>query len=98
MGSVKIKVKMAFGNADEVYVTIKTAKESEVCHLGINPFVCGVVNVDFDFGFFGKFIGDVNSPGGITAVVLCNFFSVYKNSCGSNFPCRRRRYCYPPYA
>ena len=58
-----IKVEMRLAYANKIYVTVKTAVEGEVCHLGVNLLVGSVVNYDRDLGLVADLVGDVDAPG-----------------------------------
>ena len=80
--AVIIKVKVCFVYANEVYVSVKTAVEGKVSHLRINGLVGGVVNNNSNVGLIGKLVGKIDSPGGITAVVVSNLLACYVYVCG----------------
>ena len=74
-----IKVKVALGNADEVHIAVHSAVEGKVRHLGINSVIGGVVNGDNKKVLLFHSLGEVNSPGRITAIVMSKRFAVEVN-------------------
>ena len=79
--AVIVKIKMALACANEIYISVQTAIEGKVCHLGINSVVCGVVHNDNEQVFILKTACQVNAPGGITAVVMLKALAVEINIC-----------------
>ena len=77
--TVVIKVKVSLVYSNEVYVTVDTAVKGEVCHLGVNGLVDGVFNNDCDLGLVSDLFCDVNSPGGVTAIVVSELFAANVN-------------------
>ena len=77
--AVVVKVEVRLVNSNEVYVTVDTTVEGEVCHLGVNGFVYGVFNNNSDFGLVCYLFGDVYSPGGVTAIMVREFFAANVN-------------------
>ena len=77
--AVIIKIKMRAADANEIHVTVKTAVESEIGHLGIDGVVCRVIHDHTDHRLVGKLFGDVDTPGGIAAIVMRNVCSVQIN-------------------
>ena len=82
LAAVVLKVKVRLADADNAYVTVKTAVEGEVCNLGINGLVRLVVYSDCKGCLLADLAGKVNSPGGITAVVVCKLLTVNVHVCG----------------
>ena len=80
--AVVIKVKMSLVDTNEVYVTVKTAVEGEVRHLGVNGLIGSVINNNCDLGRIGDLLGDVYSPGRITAVVVRELLAANVNVSG----------------
>ena len=77
--AVVVKIEVGLAGGDEVYVTVKTAVEGEVCHLGVDGFVGSVVYYDSDLGIIGDLIGEVNAPGGVTAIVVSELLAANVN-------------------
>ena len=73
---------MCLVRADDVYVTVKTAVEGEVCDLGVNSVVGCIVNGDNEKVVILECLGYVNSPGGVTAVVVREKLAVKVSVCG----------------
>jgi hypothetical protein len=72
-----IEVEVGFSNGNDVYVTVKTAVEGEVCHLGINGLVGSIVNNDSKGVVTAyKIVGKINSPGGVTAIVVAKVLAI----------------------
>ena len=74
-----IKVKVALGNADKVHIAVHSAVEGKVSHLGINFIIGGVVNGDNKKVLLCHSPGEVNSPCGVSAVVMSKRFAVEIN-------------------
>ena len=80
--AVVIQVEMRLVDANQIYVTVKTAVEGEIRHLRINAVVGSVVNDDRDLGLVGKLFGNVYSPGRVTAVVVSKLLAANVYVCG----------------
>jgi hypothetical protein len=70
------KIEVVLVYADKVYVTVKTAVEGKVRHLGINLFVRRVVNGYKEDVLIRKRVGKLYPEGGITAVVVSKLLAV----------------------
>ena len=76
-GSAEIvKVEVALAYAKDVYVSVKTAVEGKVCHLGIYSVVGSIINCDNKKGFILKRICNINSPCRVTAIVVSKLLTV----------------------
>jgi hypothetical protein len=75
--TVVVEIKMGGAYCNEIYITVQTAVEGEVCHLGIYLLVGCVVNYDSNLALVTKAVGEVDSPGGVTAVVMSLVLTVY---------------------
>ena len=74
--AVVVKVEVSVVYCNQVNITVKSAVESEVCHLWVNNFVRGVVHYNCNFATFAKGIGQVNTPCGVTTVVMRFVFAI----------------------
>ena len=76
-------------DTNKVYVTIYATIEGEVCHLRIDCFIDGVFNKNRDFCFIGESIGDIHSPCGVSAIMMCKLVAVdiyvSRSICASKF-------------
>ena len=75
-GAVVVEIKVGVCYADDIYVSVKTAIEGEVRHLGINSLVRRVINRDSKERLVCEAIGEIDSPCGITAVVVSELLAV----------------------
>ena len=80
--AVVVEIKVGVCNCYEIYVTVKTAVEGEVCHLRIYLLVRGVVHYDSYLALISEALGEVNSPGGVSAVVMSLVLTVNVYVCG----------------
>jgi hypothetical protein len=80
--SVVIEIEVLLANYDKLNVSVKTAVEGEVCHLGVNCVVRSVVNRDSKNVFILDVAGEVNSPSRVTTVVMSEVSTVKVNVCG----------------
>jgi hypothetical protein len=72
-----IEVEVGFSNGNDVNVTVKTTVEGEVCHLGINGLVGSIVNNDSKGVVTAyKIACKINSPGGVTAIVVAKVLAI----------------------
>ena len=74
--AVVVQIKVGLRNGDDVDVTVQTAVEGEVCHLGIDAVVGSIVNGDDQQIFISQSFGQVHAPGGVTAIVVSQVLTV----------------------
>ena len=67
---------MGFGHGNQIDISVKTAVESEVGHLRINAVVGGVIHGNRKGILPRQLVGQIHTPGGITAVVVREMFPV----------------------
>ena len=70
---------MRLTDGNNIDIAVKSAVEGEVRHLRINPVVLAVVNRYSDYIVIGERVCDIDTPGGIAAVVVCKLCSVDKD-------------------
>ena len=61
---------MGCADADEIHISVQAAVEGEIRHLRVNGVVRAVVHSDDEQRFAGEFIGDIDAPCGVAAVVV----------------------------
>ena len=79
--SVIIKIKMRIIHAYDIHISVKTAIESKVCHLGINFVICSIIHCDDKKIHGAEIRSHIHSPGRISAVVMSYVFPVEINIC-----------------
>ena len=87
--SVIIQIKVSIVYCDQIYITIQTAIEGKVRHLGIYGVVGRIVHCDHNQVLDLQRLGHIDTPGRITAVVMSQMLSVHINI--------RRRICSPKF-
>ena len=87
--AIVIKIKMALVHAYKVNVAVNTAVERKVSHLRVYGLVCGIIHEDSDLGLVGQLLGNIHTPGRITAVVVSKLLTanvnVRRRVCAANF-------------
>ena len=73
---------MRFGNTDDIYITVDTAIEGKVSHLGIDGFICCIIDQNSDLGFFCQLAGQVYTPSGVATVVDSQAFTADEHFSG----------------
>ena len=74
--AVEGKIKVAFRHADQIHIPVKAAVEGEVRHLGIHGIIGSIIHDDTQKAAFLQNLCEVNTPGRIAAVMLCQQFVV----------------------
>ena len=68
--------------ANKIYISVNTAVEGEVSHLGINGLVDGIFNENCDLAAVLQLFCNVYSPCRVAAVVVSELFAVYEKISG----------------
>ena len=77
--AVVIQIKVGLGNADKVDIAVQAAVEGEVRHLGIYSLVGSIVDGDDNQVVWLQCSGDIDTPGGVAAVVMGELLTIYIN-------------------
>ena len=85
--AVVLQVKVRSRYCDQIHIPVQATIEGEVCHLGINTVIGGIVNRHNQQALPCQMVGHIYTPGRITAIVVSQVLAIHIHIC--------RRVCAP---